>query len=138
MGHSSNYWNTSLSKHVDAGSSSSEEGSSSDGAKKKATKVNATKPPAKRGRGRPRVTTKKKKASKVKEYEFSVTIVAGSQDIDKAIMGQLDKFLENECLASWFGLEKGENAKHLHIQGVIRIRRTWSVNANSRIKKAIG
>ena len=93
------------------------------------------KPGPKPGKGRKPAADQVKKP---KEYEFSVTISAGSKDIDQSVMPLLDAFLKEKCAAGMFALERGEIAMHLHAQGIIRLTCTGALNANSMIKKAIG
>lgn len=54
--------------------------------------------------------------------EVSVTISAGSRDIDKAVVWpQLHYFVKNRCVAGLISLEKGFQEDHLHCQGVLRL-----------------
>ena len=98
--------------------------------------------PAKRKRGRPAKPklddTDAEASKKAKVYELSVTISAGSRDIDKSVMAKLQAFLEPSCLAGIFAFEKGGTCAHLHVQGVVRAECKGAVSMNRALNKLLG
>ena len=76
--------------------------------------------------------------TKPKVWESSVTMVAGSIDVDPSLLQVLHSWMQTACQAGKLSLERGNHLAHLHIQEIIRIFCANGQACNSLIKKALG
>ena len=70
--------------------------------------------------------------------EVSVTITAGSCDIEPDGLNDMELFLEEYCMAGVFALERGGTVCHLHLQGVLRMRAKTVRGITAAIKVHMG
>ena len=70
--------------------------------------------------------------------EVSVTITAGSCDIDPGKLNDMELFLEEYCMAGLFALVRGGMVCHLHLQGVLRMRAKTVRGITAAIKVHMG
>ena len=92
-----------------------------------------------RKRGRPFGSkTKHDDPSLWEAKEVSVTITAGSCDIDSDLLNDMELFLEEYCMAGLFALERGGTVCHLHLQGVLRMRAKTVRGITAAIKVHMG
>lgn len=94
-------------------------------------------PPTKRSRGRP-PKVPSFQHDRLKEWELSVTVSAGSVDLPEGTLERLQQFLVEKCLVGMFSLERGGVCAHLHAQGVVRIMCKNAVSVNSILTKWLG
>lgn len=73
-----------------------------------------------------------------KEWELSVTVSAGSEDLQEGVLERLHEFLAEKCLAGMFSLEKGGVCQHLHAQGVVRIVCKGAKSINTLLHSWLG
>lgn len=102
-------------------------------AQAKKRKIQQAAPAAKRGR-----PAKPKAVEVLKLWEVSVTISAGSCDIDTAVMPKLEQFLKDKCEAGMFSFERGGTVGHLHVQGVIRVKCKQAASMTAALKTLFG
>ncbi|MCO5565039.1 hypothetical protein L7F22_018709 [Adiantum nelumboides] len=69
-----------------------------------------------------------------KIMEVSVTVSMGGGDIDIALLGSIQEFLEKETLAWNCSIERGGTLLHVHLQMVLRMWSTSLVAINRMIK----
>ena len=98
----------------------------------------AAKPAPKRGRPPKDPSEKASTPPKPKLWELSVTISAGSCDIEQSTLDHMKTFLNERCEAGLFAFERGGSLAHRHIQGVIRVMCTGGKNMNTEIRKFLG
>ncbi|BDA42816.1 hypothetical protein COCOBI_03-7090 [Coccomyxa sp. Obi] len=96
------------------------------------------KPILKRKPGRPKKVKEGVPPEEFDEIEVSVTISAGSRDIEENCLPKMHTFLTDRCEMGLFSLEKGGTCYHLHIQGVIRIKAKSARTVNPLVRKALG
>jgi len=64
---------------------------------------------------------KKGRKTVERELEFSITIGKAHGDLNVSkIKARLQRWLDENCIVGFFGVERGSNLAHLHLQGVIR------------------
>ncbi|MCO5613029.1 hypothetical protein L7F22_067303 [Adiantum nelumboides] len=89
-------------------------------------------------RGRPKRSAEElahADAAKPKQLcEVSITASVGGGDIDKALMVQMQQFLEKDCVAGMCSLERGGATFHLHLQIVVRIMATSIIAISKKAK----
>ncbi|KAL3689722.1 hypothetical protein R1sor_016031 [Riccia sorocarpa] len=81
--------------------------------------------------------TKTIKRGRMKRMEFSVTIGITGCDISLTLFPIIDDFLQRECDAGMFAVEKGGSLFNLQLQGVIAIDCTSGVDVQKRLTTAL-
>jgi len=91
-----------------------------------------------RKRGRPVGSKKREDPLLWEAKEVSVTITAGSCDIDPGKLDDMELFLEAYCMAGLFALERGGTVCHLHLQGILRMRAKTVRGISAALKAHLG
>ncbi|KAL3694420.1 hypothetical protein R1sor_008071 [Riccia sorocarpa] len=80
---------------------------------------------------------KRRKSTPVKLMELSVTISIAGCDISPTLFPVIQAFLQSQCEACVFAVERGGSLLNLHLQGVIAMVCSSAVDAKKRITSAI-
>ncbi|KAL3688685.1 hypothetical protein R1sor_014994 [Riccia sorocarpa] len=83
------------------------------------------------------VPTKRKRTTTPKRMELSITICITGSDLSPQLFPLVDDFLQRECEAGLFAVERGGSLLNLHLQGVIAIICTSALDVKKRITAAI-
>ncbi|KAL3702108.1 hypothetical protein R1sor_020130 [Riccia sorocarpa] len=83
------------------------------------------------------VPTKRKRTTTLKRMELSITICITGSDLSPQLFPLVDDFLQRECEASLFAVERGGSLLNLHLHGVIAIICTSALDVKKRITAAI-
>ncbi|MCO5546593.1 hypothetical protein L7F22_000022 [Adiantum nelumboides] len=78
-----------------------------------------------------------KEEMRQKVMEVSATISVGGGDIDVALLGLIQEFLEKETLTGICSIERGGSLLHLHLQMVVRLWSNSLVVMNRMVKSVL-